>query len=493
MGTWLVESFLWANERLQLESGVTVLSRDPAASLRRAPHWAGHPALSFCVGDVRNFAFPAGPFSHVIHAATEASPRVMAEDPLQVFDINVAGTRRVLEFAASCGARKFLLTSTGAVYGRQPPELALLPESFGGAADPTDLSSPYAAAGEAKRAAETLCALYWKQHGVETRMARCFTFAGPRLPLDGKFAIGNFIRDALRGGPIIVRGDGTPGRSYLYAADLAIWLWTILFRGQPCRPYNVGSESEVTIARLAQTVSAVFRRPRGVQLGPPADRRKPPDRYVPATERARTELGVAETIGLAKRSGGRCSGTIPTPASRSSTLKKISDFIADTLVAHGIRHVFMVTGGGAMHLNDSFGKTPGLEYVCCHHEQACAMAAEAYARVTGRMAAVCVTSGPGGTNALTGVFGAWTDSMPMLVISGQVRFDTTVRSTGLNLRQLGDQEFDIVRAAAAMTKYAVMVTDASTIRYHLERALHLARSGRPARVGSTCRTTFKGR
>jgi dTDP-glucose 4,6-dehydratase len=293
-----VESFLWANVKLQLESGVTVLSRDPAAVLSRAPHWAGQPALSFCVGDVRSFSFPSGPFSHVIHAATEASPQVMTEDPLQVFDVNMAGTRRVLEFAASCGARKFLLTSTGAVYGRQPPDLALLPESFGGAPDPTDVPSPYAAAAEAKRAAETLGALYWKQHGVETHIARLFTFVGPRLPLDGKFAIGNFIRDALRGGPIVVRGDGTPCRSYLYTADLAIWLWTILFRGQPCRPYNVGSESAITIARLAQTVATVLRRPSEVQIAQAADPRKPPERYVPATQRARTELGVAETIGL---------------------------------------------------------------------------------------------------------------------------------------------------------------------------------------------------
>jgi acetolactate synthase I/II/III large subunit len=158
---------------------------------------------------------------------------------------------------------------------------------------------------------------------------------------------------------------------------------------------------------------------------------------------------------------------------------KVSDYIAKRLVENGVCHVFMVTGGGAMHLNDAFGKQPGLEFICNHHEQACAMAAEGYARLTGKMAAVCVTTGPGGTNALTGVFGAWTDSIPMLVISGQVRYDTTVRSTGLNLRQLGDQEFDIVRAAATMTKYAVMVDNPADIRYHLERAIGLAKAGRP--------------
>lgn len=159
---------------------------------------------------------------------------------------------------------------------------------------------------------------------------------------------------------------------------------------------------------------------------------------------------------------------------------KLSDYVANRIAESGIRDVFMVTGGGAIHLNDSIGKHPGLRVLFNHHEQACAMAAESYARVCGgRMALVSVTSGPGGTNAITGVLGAWQDSIPMLVVSGQVRYDTTVRSTGLPLRQLGDQEFDITRAVEAMTKYAVMVTDPSGIRYHLERALHLATIGRP--------------
>jgi len=135
-----------------------------------------------------------------------------------------------------------------------------------------------------------------------------------------------------------------------------------------------------------------------------------------------------------------------------------------------------------MHLNNSIGRHPGLETIFNHHEQACAMAADSYARLTGKAAAVCVTSGPGGTNALTGVLGAWLDSLPMIVVSGQVRYDTTVRSTGLPLRQLGDQEYDIVRSAAPMTKYSVMVTEPAEIRYHLERALHLALSGRPGPV-----------
>jgi len=161
---------------------------------------------------------------------------------------------------------------------------------------------------------------------------------------------------------------------------------------------------------------------------------------------------------------------------------RVADYIAQTLVAHGVRDIFLVTGGGAMHLNDAFGHCAGLRYWPCHHEQTCAMAAEGYWRATHRMAAVNVTTGPGGTNAITGVYGAFVDSIPMIVISGQVKWETCVRSTGLPLRQLGDQEIDITRLVEPVTKYAVMVTDPATVRYHLERALHLALQGRPGPV-----------
>jgi acetolactate synthase-1/2/3 large subunit len=158
---------------------------------------------------------------------------------------------------------------------------------------------------------------------------------------------------------------------------------------------------------------------------------------------------------------------------------RVADYIAQTLVSQGIKDVFLVTGGGAMHLNDALGRCSGLSYICCHHEQACAIAAESYYRLTNRLAALNVTSGPGGTNAITGVYGAWTDSIGMIVLSGQVKWETVVRSTNLPLRQLGDQELDIIKLVEPITKYAAMVTEPETIRYHLERALYLAQSGRP--------------
>ena len=158
---------------------------------------------------------------------------------------------------------------------------------------------------------------------------------------------------------------------------------------------------------------------------------------------------------------------------------RVADYIAQSLVAHGITDVFLVTGGGAMHLNDAIGRCDGLRYVACHHEQACTMAAQGYYRLANRLAAVNVTAGPGGTNAVTGVFGGWTDSLGMVVVSGQVKWETLVRSTGLPLRQLGDQEVDIVSMVTPITKYAVMITDPQSVRYHVEKAIHLARTGRP--------------
>ncbi len=161
---------------------------------------------------------------------------------------------------------------------------------------------------------------------------------------------------------------------------------------------------------------------------------------------------------------------------------KLANYMADFFSAQNIHDVFTITGGGAMHLNDAFGHHEDLKCTYNHHEQACAMAAEAYARLTGNIALVCVTSGPGGTNAITGVMGGWLDSIPMFVVSGQVKFSTTIRSTDVPLRQLGDQEFNITDCVACMTKYTVMVTDPNSIAYHMEKALYLATHGRPGPV-----------
>ncbi len=175
---------------------------------------------------------------------------------------------------------------------------------------------------------------------------------------------------------------------------------------------------------------------------------------------------------------------------------RLADYVADFLVEHGVTDCFSVVGGGAMHLNDALGHKEGLKVTYNHHEQACAMAAEAYARLENRIAAVCVTTGPGGTNAITGVVCGWLDSIPMFVISGQVRYDTTARyalkHAGAQVRALGDQEYDITKAVSAMTKYAVMIEDPKDIRYALEKGWHLALTGRPGPVWIDIPVNFQG-
>ena len=163
-------------------------------------------------------------------------------------------------------------------------------------------------------------------------------------------------------------------------------------------------------------------------------------------------------------------------------LIKVSDYIANFLVENGITNVFTVTGGNAMHLNDSFGHHKDIKCIYNHHEQASSIAIEGYARVNNEIAVACVTSGPGGTNALTGVLSGYLDSIPMLIISGQVKLEMTAWASKVKLRQLGEQEFNISETVKNMTKYAVMITDKNTISYHLEKAIFLAKEGRPGPV-----------
>jgi dTDP-glucose 4,6-dehydratase len=294
-GRWLLESFALANERLGLGAEAVVLTRKAEVFARKAPHLAGRKDLMFLGGDVRDFVFPDGEFQAVIHAATEASAKLNEENPLLMLDTIVRGTERMLELAARSGVKQFLLTSSGAVYGPQPPDLERVPEDYRGA---PDLAAPNAAYGEGKRAAELLCHLHGRGHGFEVKIARCFAFVGPAMPLDAHFAIGNFIGDALADRPMVIQGDGTPFRSYLYAADLAIWLWKILLAGANGRAYNVGSSVALTILDVASAVKAALggEKPITVARKPVAGR--PATRYVPDTTRADKELALRPLIGL---------------------------------------------------------------------------------------------------------------------------------------------------------------------------------------------------
>lgn len=290
MGTWLLELFRRANQSLALGAQVTVLTRDRSAFGGRSPHLAQDPGVVLREGDVRSFTPLGVPFTHVIHGAASSHGSPAA---LEHLDTLVGGTRRVLEEAEACGARRFVLLSSGAVYGRQPADLPELEETYAGAPDPLAAGTVYA---QGKRMAEHLCALFAQRSPLAPIAIRGFAFVGPHLPLDAHFAIGNFLRDALRGGPVRVEGDGTPFRSYLYASEMAAWIWRLLTDGQPGQAYNLGSDRAITIAALAQAIARQFGT--ACQIARAAQPGLPAERYVPSIQRLRQDFGLVPRIGL---------------------------------------------------------------------------------------------------------------------------------------------------------------------------------------------------
>ncbi|HWB98081.1 MAG TPA: NAD-dependent epimerase/dehydratase family protein, partial [Bryobacteraceae bacterium] len=248
-GRWMLESLLAANQRFGLQAEVIALSRDPERFWRIAPHLALQRGLTWMRGSVAALAPEALRDSRcdfALHLATEADLAATTANPAASLEVIAGGTRRALAAAAAAGARRFLFASSGIAYGRQPSGMERTPEGVLGEAGPAAPSDRgYLIGGEAKRRAELACAEYSRGDFVPV-VARCFTFAGPAQPLAGKFAFGNFLADALAGRTVVVEGDGTPVRSYLYAADLAIWLWTLLLRGRSGRPYNVGAEEALS-------------------------------------------------------------------------------------------------------------------------------------------------------------------------------------------------------------------------------------------------------
>lgn len=292
IGGWLLEALRHA---AQAGRGfdITMLSRDPEKFRVAKPYLADWDALTLVQGDVADFAFPDGGFDYLIHAATDASATLNRDDPRQMFETIVQGTRRALDFATAKQVRRTLFLSSGAVYGQQPFEMSHVAENWNGAPDCT---VPVNAYGESKRAAEMLCAIYAKQFGVTVSTARIFAVLGPRLSLDAHFAAGNFIRDAMKGEEIVIQGDGRPCRSYLYVADLVTGLLRMLARGPAGHAYNLGSEQAVSIAELAQAVSRVMGGAYRI-LGKP-DPGWNPGRYVPSMTKFNAQFGSVDTVRL---------------------------------------------------------------------------------------------------------------------------------------------------------------------------------------------------
>ncbi len=294
-GAWLLESLSYANRRLGLGVHAVVLSRRPDDFREKMPHLFADSLITMHKGNARDFEFPAGEFPFVICGATEASAKQQAEDPVEMLSTIITGTDRTLRFAAQCGCKRLLLTSSGAVYGKQPSDVVNLPESYTGAPDPTDFNSVYA---EGKRASELMCAVYGKQYGFATTFARSYAIGGPHLPLDMHFALGNFIRDALAGGPIRIGGDGTPTRSYQYAGDLAVWLWTMLFRAPDRAAYNTGSGESMSILELAEAVRDAIAPSVAIEVAKVPVAGAALSRYVPSVEKIDRELGLRNTVSL---------------------------------------------------------------------------------------------------------------------------------------------------------------------------------------------------
>lgn len=289
VGKWLLATLLDADEALGLNCHVTVLSRNPSVFQREWPAMAGR--VSWVARDVRDLPTSSGHFDVIVHAATDV---VAHASPQDVFSTCLDGTRRVLDLARHCGASQLLLVSSGAVYGPLPAGMTHVPECHSGGPDPLLASSAY---GEGKRVSEWLAAQAISS-GLEVKIARVFALVGPHLPLDEHFAIGNFLRAAIAGREIVIEGDGTPHRSYLYAADMAAWLWAVLLRGRSGRAYNVGAEDSLSILALAHRVAAAIDAAVPVRTLRYAPSGHVAQHYVPDTRRATEELGLAPALAL---------------------------------------------------------------------------------------------------------------------------------------------------------------------------------------------------
>lgn len=294
VGSWLLETLVHADRTLHLGIKATVLVRDKDAFAARLPHLASSPIVRAHIGDVRIVDPPTHAFSHFVHCASAATPRMNAEKPDEVLDIIENGTERMIEEAATGSDVRFLQVSSGSVYGPQPVALDRIAETYTGTPDRNDPAQRF---GAAKRKAEQVGVASAKK-GVGFVSARMFALVGPRLPLDGQFAIGNFFADARAGRTVDLNSDGTPVRSWMYAADMAAWCWTLLARGRAGAGYNVGSEEQVSLWDAAHRIAALPSPPVAVTRAKEPVEGTLPQRYVPSVTMALDELNLEPWIRL---------------------------------------------------------------------------------------------------------------------------------------------------------------------------------------------------
>jgi len=294
IGCWMLEAIRYSNLTLNTNIRATILTRSIVNFKSKATHLADYELFNFIEGDVSSFISPAESYSHLIHAATDASADLNENNPLQMFNTVLQGTKRALDFAVEKDIKNVLFLSSGAVYGQQPWEMKNVPESWLGGPNCVDARATYA---EAKRAAEMLCAIYMKQFGLKVSIARIFALLGPYLSLGIHFAAGNFIRDAMLMKKVVVNGDGLPCRSYLYASDLTIWLFKMLADKRHLPPLNVGSDESISVGELAKKVSSLVGSGEYEIMAKP-DMGWNPGIYVPNTDLAHKELGVKRTVSL---------------------------------------------------------------------------------------------------------------------------------------------------------------------------------------------------
>ena len=294
-GIWFLMSFVHINRKMNLNSKFIILTRNKSKFLSRHPNFSEFHELVFVEGDIVDFKYFEEKVDYIIHAATEASVELNLKQPMVMFKTIVEGTNRVLDFARIKCVKGLLYVSSGAVYGVQPDSIENMYESFLGGPATNDSKSVY---GESKRMAEVLCSVFYTHYGVPIKVARCYAFLGPFLPLDSHFAAGNFINNVLRGEDIVIKGDGSAMRSYMYPTDLLTWLWKILFKGAVNEPYNVGSDKSISIFDLAKLIcerqgnqgtNVMINTPSAGQLS---------NRYVPSIFKAKEDLNLVLNVSL---------------------------------------------------------------------------------------------------------------------------------------------------------------------------------------------------